>query len=187
MDHSHPDDFTAAYVHDADVRVSDGSTEVLFTEICFSELDSAIREEVAARFGFDADSLAVDICVYVDVLNQLKPQEGKTYDLTIHAGGDLITASTTIPLHVPFDSLRFTPPPGEPNDTLAQLECSISDPAGRRDFYRYFMATNDGGFETSFSSVFDDLFFDGKSLILHCSTRLPSKEILIRIFLVCIL
>jgi hypothetical protein len=158
-----PDDFTAAYVHDADVRVSDGSKEVLFTEICFSELDSSIREEVAARFGFDADSLAVDICVYVDILNQLQPQIGKTYNLTIHAGEDVITASTTIPPHVPFDSLHFAPPPGEPNDTLAQLECSISDPAGQRDFYRYFMATNDGGFETSFSSVFEDLFFDGKS------------------------
>ena len=158
-----PDDFTAAYVHDADVRVSDGSKEVLFTEICFSELDSSIREEVAARFGFNADSLAVDICVYVDVLNQLQPQIGKTYNLTIHAGEDVITASTTIPPHVPFDSLHFAPPPGEPNDTLAQLECSISDPAGQRDFYRYFMATNDGGFETSFSSVFEDLFFDGKS------------------------
>jgi len=158
-----PDDFTAAYVHDADVRVSDGSKEILFTEICFSELDSSIREEVAARFGFNADSLAVDICVYVDVLNQLQPQIGKTYNLTIHAGEDVITASTTIPPHVPFDSLHFAPPPGEPNDTLAQLECSISDPAGQRDFYRYFMATNDGGFETSFSSVFEDLFFDGKS------------------------
>ena len=158
-----PDDFTAAYVHDADVRVSDGSTEVLFTEICFSELDSTIREEVAARFGFNADSLAVDICVYVDVLNQLKPQIGKTYNLTIHVGADLITASTTIPLHVPIDSLRFAPPPGEPNDTLAQLEGSISDPPGQRNFYRYFSSTNDGGFETAFSSVTEDLFFDGKT------------------------
>jgi len=158
-----PDDFTAAYVHDAEVIVSDGSKQVLFTEICFSDLDSMTRYEVAAKFGFNADSLAVDICVYVDGLNQLQPQIGKTYTLTIHAGSDLITASTTIPQPVPIDSLHFAPPPGEPNDTLAQLRCFISDPAGVRNFYRYFCATNDGALETSFSSVTEDLFFDGKS------------------------
>jgi hypothetical protein len=158
-----PDDFTAAYVHDADVRVSDGSKEIQFLEVCFSDLDSTTRKEVAAKFGFNADSLAVDICVYIDLLNQLQPQIGKTYNLTIHVGTDVITASTTIPNHVPIDSLHFAAPPGEPNDSLAQLRCSISDPPGERNFYRYFCSTNDGGLTTAFSSVTEDLFFDGKS------------------------
>jgi len=158
-----PDDFSNSYVHDADVRVSDGSFEVQFLEVCFSDLDSMTREEIARKFGFNPDSLEVDICVYVDILNQLQPQEGKTYNLTIQVGEDLITAATTIPPHVPLDSIWFTAPPGEPNDTLGQLKAMISDPPGQRDFYRYFCATNDEGLQTAFSSVTEDLFFDGKS------------------------
>ncbi len=156
-----PDQFTESFVHDADVRVSDGSIEVVFQEICFSELDSAIREQVAEQFGFDPDSLTIDFCVYLDLLNQLQPQEGKTYDLRINAGGDLITASTHIPIHVPLERITFKPPPGEPNDSLAQMVCFIADPPGEKNFYRYLVATNEGTLETGFSSVEEDLFFDG--------------------------
>ncbi len=158
-----PNDFTASYVHDADVEVNDGSINVKFTEVCFSDLDSTTRKEVAGKFGYNADSLAVDICVYIDLLNQLQPEIGKTYTLTIHTGTDVITASTTIPTHVPLENFHFEAPPGSPNDSLAQLRCSISDPPGERNFYRYFSSTNDGGLETAFSSVTEDLFFDGKS------------------------
>lgn len=158
-----PDQFNASFVHDADVRISDGTVEVTLQEICFSELDPVIREQVAAQFGFNTDSLVIDFCVYVDLLNQLQPAEGKTYALRIQVGEDLITASTHIPEHVKLDSLRFTPPPGAPNDSLAQLKAFIADPPGRRNFYRYFGSTNDGALETGFSSVEEDLFFDGKT------------------------
>src|SRR6185295_12082683 len=106
-----PQDFTAAYVHDADVRVSDGSFEVQFNEVCFSDLDSTMRKEIAEKFGFNADSLTVDICVYVDLLNQLQAQIGKTYDLKIQVDGHVITATTTIPQHVPMENVHFTAPP----------------------------------------------------------------------------
>lgn len=158
-----PDQFNESFVHDADVRVSDGSLEVALQEICLFDLDPAIREEIAAQFGFDADSLVINFCVYVDLLNQLQPQAGKTYDLKIVVDSDTITSSTRIPTQVPLDSLKFEPPPGEPNDTLAQLTCFISDPVGVKDFYRYFVATNGGQLKTGFSSVEEDLFFDGKS------------------------
>ena len=158
-----PDEFNNSFVHDADVRVSDGSLEVTFIEVCFSELPPEIRNEVAAQFGFNGDSLQIDFCVYVDPLNQLNPQIGKTYDLKILTNGDLITASTTIPEHVPLEDIHFAPPPGEPNDTLAALRASISDPPGVRNFYRYFGATNGSNYSTSFSSIVEDLFFDGKS------------------------
>jgi hypothetical protein len=158
-----PDQFTESFVHDADVRVSDGAIEVVFQELCFSELDSVLQEQVAEQFGLNADSLSIDFCVYLDLLGQLQPQEGRTYDLRITKGSDVITSSTQIPMRVPLDSLMFEPPPGEPNDTLAQLTCYISDPAGIKNFYRYFGATNGGQLEPAFSSVEEDLFFDGKS------------------------
>lgn len=158
-----PDEFTAAFVHDADVRVSDGDFEVILQEVCYDELSPEVREEIANQFGFDADSLGFNFCVYLDALNSIQPVAGKRYDLKIQTEGHLITSSTVIPLPVPLDSLWFGPPPGDPNDTLAQLNCFISDPPGIQNYYRYFMATNDGPLETSFSSVEEDLIFDGKS------------------------
>jgi len=171
-----PDQFTESFMHDADVRVSDGSVEIVFQEICFSELPPEVQKEVAALFGFDADSLAVDYCVYLDPLNQLHPQEEKIYTLHIDIDGHIITASTYIPKHVPIDSLHFQAPPGEANDTLAQLRCSITDPAGVRNFYRYFGSTNGGSLETSFSSVAEDLFFDGKDFEFQLYNPLTTME-----------
>ena len=158
-----PEQFSEAFVHNADVRVSDGTIEVVYEEVCFLDLPLDIRKEVAAQFGFNADSLQVNYCVYVDILNQLKPQVNKTYDLRIDIEGHLITARTHIPEHVPIDSMRFLPPPGEPNDTLAQLRVSLTDPPGVRNFYRYLGSTNGNGYKSVFSSVEEDLFFDGKS------------------------
>ena len=158
-----PDEFNNSFVHDATVRVSDGTIDVTFYEVCFSELDPATQEEIAEQFGFNPDSLTIDFCIYTDVVGLLNPQVGKTYNLFIQVGSDTITASTMIPNHVPLDSLMFQAPPGEPTDTLAQLRCFVEDPPGERNFYRYFMSVNDGPLETAFSSVEEDLFFDGKS------------------------
>ncbi len=158
-----PDQFNESFVHDADVRVSDGSFEVQLQEVCFSELSPEAKKEIAAKFGFDADSLAVDYCVYLDLLGQLNPVEDHSYNLHIVTDGHVITATTYIPIQVPIDSMHFAPPPGTPNDSLAQLRCTISDPPGVRNFYRYFGSTNGGALKTSFSSVTEDLFFDGKS------------------------
>lgn len=158
-----PDQFTESFVHDADVRISDGTTEIVLTEICLSELPPEVAKEVAGQFGYNSDSLNIDFCVYIDIASALLPEMGKTYNLRIQAGEDLITASTMIPNHVPLDSLYFKPPPGEPNDTLAQLRCLISDPPGERNYYRFFSSINGGNLQTAFSSVEEDLFFDGKS------------------------
>ncbi|MEO5905833.1 MAG: DUF4249 family protein, partial [Saprospiraceae bacterium] len=131
-----PDQFTEAFVHDADVRVDDGAKEIVLEEVCFLDLPEEIRKQVAGQFGFDADSLEINFCVYVDFLNQIQPQIGGQYDLKIVAEGHQITATTMIPEHVPFNEIYFAPPPGQPNDSLAQLRTSISDPQGRRNFYR---------------------------------------------------
>ena len=150
-------------MHDADVRVNDGTIEVVFQEVCFLDLPPEVRQLIAGQFGFNADSLQVNFCVYIDLLNQLQPQIGKTYNLKILTEGHEITATTTIPRHVPIDSMYFTSPPGEPNDTLAQLRVAVSDPPGERNYYRYFGSTNGNVYKTVFSSVEEDIYFDGKS------------------------
>lgn len=157
------DQLSSLFVHGADVHVSDGTQEVKLEEVCFLDLPVEIRKQVAGQFGFDGDSLQVNICAYVDLLNLLKPQIGKRYDLEIITGTDTITARTNVPRHVPLDTLYFAPPPGKPNDELAQLIVGISDPPGERNYYRYLVSTNGGGYVSFFSSVEEDLFFDGKT------------------------
>ena len=158
-----PDQFNELFVHDADVRVTDGDIEVVFPEICLSELPPEVRNQIAGEFGYNGDSLRIDFCVYLDVLGSLHPQIGKTYDLRIQVEDHIITASTRIPEHVPVNALNFASPPGEPNDSLAQLRVLISDPPAERNFYRYFVSVNGGNLQTTFSSVEEDLFFDGKT------------------------
>jgi hypothetical protein len=159
-----PDEINDAYVHDAQVTISDGDRTVALTEICLNDLEPELREIVAQILGFDPDSLAVDICAYIDINREMPGRENAAYDLRIVTpDGETITSSTTIPPMVPLDSLRFGPPPGDPSDTLAQLLCYIADPPGVRNYYRYFGSTNGGPYETGFGSVTEDLFFDGKS------------------------
>ncbi len=158
-----PDQFNESYVHDAIVRVSDGTKTVQFEEICFDDLDDEAKKVVAELFGFNADSLTINFCIYLDVLDQLQPAEGNRYDLKITVDGDTITSTTYIPVHVPLDSMRFLPPPGDPNDTLAQLACYLSDPPNEQNYYRILGNTNGGSFEPGLAGVEEDLYFDGKS------------------------
>ncbi len=158
-----PDDFDNSYVHDAQVSVTNGTRTVTLQEICFNDLDDEAKKLIAEQFGFNADSLKINFCVYIDILDQLKAEEDETYHLEIIVDGDTITSSTYIPILVPLDSLKFSPPPGEPNDTLAQLLCFLSDPANEANFYRILGATNGGPLETGLAGVEEDLYFDGKS------------------------
>jgi hypothetical protein len=153
----------AIFIHDADVRVFDGVQEVQLPEFCLSELPQPLREIIASQFGLNANVIEVDFCVYLDLADQITREFGRSYQLTVKTGMSTLYASTTIPGHVPIDSLYFDAPPGEPNDTLAQLLVTISDPAETADFYRYFTNVGNRKFQSPVSSVTEDVFFNGKT------------------------
>lgn len=152
-----------SFVHDAVVRVSDGERVATLTEICLDELTSDQKALAGNLFGLNADSLGFNFCVYIDLTFSMMGQEGKTYTLEVEADGQYLEAVTTIPFHAPLDSMRFQEPPGNPVDTLAQLLCHLSDPAGQANFYRFQVSINEGGFVPPISSVLDDRLFDGAS------------------------
>ena len=158
-----PDQLTNLFVKDAKVTVSDGEKTVELLRICWSDLGPDIQAQIATTLGIVADSVTIDICAYLDILNTLDPQIGKTYDLRVEIGEEVLTASTTIPMHVPLDSLKFIQPPGNEGDTLAELRSFINDPAGIANYYRYFTEVNGQGLIPGFNSVVDDAFFDGQS------------------------
>ena len=149
------------YVKDAQVDIFDGDNTVRLSEVCLSDLPTEIRDEFGELLGLNTDSLDFDYCLYIDILDQLNRDFGRTYDLRVRVGDDVMTASTTIPPLVPLDTVYFTEVPGDPIDSLAQMWVNITDPVGP-NFYRYFTDDGTGRLTTSpFGSISDDVFFDG--------------------------
>lgn len=155
-------DFSDIFVHDAQISVSDGTNTVQLTELCLDELTPEQQALAGDLFGLNPDSIGFNFCAYVDLSFSMMGKIGETYTLDIQAGTEIISAVTTIPDHIPLDSLQFEEPPGEPSDTLAQLICYVSDPPVETNYYRYFTKVNTAPFVSPFASVTDDRLFDGE-------------------------
>ncbi len=151
------------FVRGAKVTVNDQINTVELLPLCWSDLAPEIRGQVATALGLNADSVQVNICIYIDASNSLNPQVGGKYDLTVEVEDEILTATTTIPSHVPLDSFKFIQPPGNDGDTLAELRAFITDPADETNYYRYFTEINGQGIRPGFTSVGDDAFFNGQS------------------------
>lgn len=156
------DKFAELFVKGATVTVNDGDKNVTLNELCLADLPEELKKEVYASLGFNPDSAIVDICIYADIFGQLKRQEGRTYHLTVKADDKVLTAETTIPAYTGLYDFKWSDPPGKPSDTLAELNVRISDPAGIKNFYRYYTGQADGPLIPPFNSVTDDAIFDGK-------------------------
>jgi len=126
------------------------------------DLPAGIKEQAALILGLDPDSTSANICAYVDITGSITQEQGRSYDLTIDLDGNIITATTSIPVAVPLFDLKWEDPPGDPNDTMATLKVTIDDPGTEANFYRYFSSANGGPLVPPFASVVDDAFFDGK-------------------------
>ncbi len=156
------DKFAELFIKGASVSVNDGNKDVQLSELCLSNLPDNIKAEVYRTLGFEPDSSAIDICIYVDILDQLKREVGRTYKLTVMAEGKQLSALTTIPPYVGLFDFKWSEPPGEPSDSLAELNVKISDPAGVTNYYRYLTGSAGGPLIPPFTSVTDDAIFDGK-------------------------
>ncbi len=158
-----PDQLGDLFVNGADVKVSDGDKTVQLTELCLDDLPEEAKILVAEALNLDVDSLALNICAYVDVLDELIREEGRTYNLRIETAEEILTATTTIPRYVPLYDFRFDDPPGEPSEKWARLYTTIDDPADEVNFYRYKSAVEDEPLVTPFNSVVNDVFYNGQS------------------------
>lgn len=158
------DGLDARFVRNAQVYVSDGSQRIQLTEVCLQELTPQ-QQQLFARFvGVDPDATDLNICVYTDLQFRMLGEAGKTYELeVIPEDNNSLIASTTIPQHVPLDSLFFRQPPGEPSDTLVQLRVKIQDPADKADFYRYQTSVGEEPLIAPLGSVVNDELFNGQS------------------------
>jgi len=164
FDELNADQFASLFVNNADVAVDDGDKVVQLNKFCLGDIpDGPLKDELAEQFGIDLTTVSedVDLCVYLDLTDQLTREIGRTYDLTIRVDDDLLTASTTIPELVKLDSFEFEEIPGVAVDTLAHLFCRIADPE-EVNYYRYFTDDDVGNLNTAFSSITDDVQFNGQ-------------------------
>lgn len=160
------------FVKDAVVVVSDGITVDTLDRICSSQIPDSLIDEAAAITGLDAALLAsADICVFVDLGNDIIGVEGRTYSLRVEADGKVATSVTSIPQHVALDSTWFRLAEQNANDdTLGFIWATLSDPDTIGNAYRWFARRinpgsdgepKDDDFIAPFFSVFEDKYVNG--------------------------
>ena len=168
-----PEALNELFIHDAIVKISDGTVEVQLTEICLNDVlsfDSTLAQMIATSIGLGGIDLGtLNYCVYVDIgrflgSSNLVPEIGKAYYLTVIKGADTVTATTTIPPLIPLDSVFYVNHPDFPvNDSLVEMRAKLSDFPNRADFYRIFTKRNSEPlFALLGGSVTDDKIFDGR-------------------------
>ena len=155
------DQIQSNFVHGADVQIKVNSDSFKLNELCLSQLTPELKELVYKQLGLDADSVKVDFCIYVDLLNQIPKWPNVPYKLDVKYNNEIYTASTSIPDFVPLDSIWFEDTPGKPLDSFAQMFCKIADPP-TPNYYRYFTSKNSSQLIANVSSVTNDVFFNGK-------------------------
>lgn len=158
------------YVSGAKVTLSDGTKSITLTEVCFKDLPQALKKEAAKILGFkvENDAFIPNVCFYADLNGAMPGKAGKTYQIEILTEGKKITASTTIPLPVELDSLRFIASPGANQDSFLLLTSILADPKAQQNFYRYQVKMGDGPFITpGGGSLFDDRLFNGQNFRLN--------------------
>jgi hypothetical protein len=168
-----PEKLNELFVHNATIKVSDGTTEIQLTEVCLNTIaafDSTLAQVIAQSIGFgDVDISNLNYCIYVDVAaflgsSALVPTVGKTYYLTIISENDTLRSQTTLPPAVPLDTFYYVNHPDFPaNDSLVEMRGKLTDIQGRADYYRFFTKRNREPMYSLFGgSVTDDKIFDGR-------------------------
>ena len=133
-------DINKYFVHDAVVKVSDGTDTVTLQEIIY---DTA-GVQISVYFGFG-----------------LLGQVGKTYSLHIEAEGKTVDAVTTILPSIQLDSIWVTYNENPDFPDKVRLYCQLSDPAQLGQYVRYFTKVDTEVFEPGLNSVFDDVLING--------------------------
>jgi len=128
------------FVHNAIVKVSNGTDTVTMTELSLDTMD-------------------ISVSAYVGL--GMIGEEGKTYSLTIEAEGEKLTSVTTIPFRVPLDSLWYQTDVYPDNDSLVRLMCRYTDPPQLGQYVRYFTKVNNEPYWPGLNSVFTDDVVNG--------------------------
>lgn len=157
------------FVSGAHITVSTGRDTVHLQEYSgalIHSLSDSVAIALAAQFGINISSAAdfppITIYTVSPADTGFVGQVGKQYDLNIEIGGKEITATTSIPIPVFFDSLWIRPHPNPAlADSFFQVYGRLYDPPAQGTFYRYFTKADHEAFLINDRSVFDDALVNG--------------------------
>lgn len=136
-------DLSSYFVHNAVVKVSNGTDTISCTE-------------------FSLDTMGVTISAYVGL--GMIGEVGKTYNLWIDApDGKHVSAVTTIPNKIPLDSIWVNYNDKPDSADLVRLICRFTDPPQLGQYVRYFTKVNSDDYEPGLNSVFDDAIINGQT------------------------
>ncbi len=150
--------FSGIFERKADVRVSDGISEVRLRELCSDELTP---DQLALARQFLGNALPKQkFCVYLDTTLTMSGVQGRKYDLKIVTQeGKIVTASATVPQLVALDSVWYRNVP-DPNSTdLKEMMGRLSDPVNSKNNYHYLTQRNQKPFNAG--ALFDDAIING--------------------------
>lgn len=142
--------------------------------------------KVAVSDGIITDSLQLsfnpDVFPYISYTGSIiKGEVGKDYFLTIEAEGQILSAQTSIPEPVPFDSLWFEPL-SSAHDTLGYIHGSFNEPPETGNYYRIITKSpgRDSTFVHPWNSVFPDRNINGEEdvefAVYHGDNKLEDPE-----------
>ncbi|MBI4930618.1 MAG: DUF4249 domain-containing protein [Bacteroidetes bacterium] len=154
------------FIHDAVIKVSNGTKTITLTEFCSKSLPDSLLAIMAEFTGVDTLLLKnINYCIYSTFDPSVFGQVGKTYSLSIVAEGKTYTSSTSILPPVPLDSLWWRL---DKDDTLGFIWSHLTEPAAEGNTYRWMAKKigKDPTFLPPFGAAFDDKFINGQSLNL---------------------
>lgn len=148
--HISVDQLQNAFVHNATITVSNGSTTMQLKEV-YKDTTSRVR-----WYYYTADSTQANV---------FKGKKGQSYTLRIAAGEETYQATTSIPGQgMAIDSTWSEK--NEKDPTLVKLMARITDPADKGNYVRYKTARNGGVFRPGVTSTFEDQIVNGTSFDL---------------------
>lgn len=157
-------------VRDALVMVEcDGIRDTLQL-ICIEDIPEDLLDEAAELIGVSIERLrTLRFCVYTSLNPFLLGVEGKSYRLLIQHQGKEYSSVTTIPAHLPLDSLWFELY-GSRTD-VGWVYANMTEPAGLGNCYRWFAKVlgSDQQFVAPLGSAFEDKFIDGRTFEFYAA------------------
>ncbi len=178
------EDIVNNFISGASVSITVDNKTIDINEICYSDLNDFSKSLLLKSLGVaNEDSLSneFDFCVYTPIksdnifeLPYLLGEAGKTYQLHVEYEGKKLQSSTTIPNIVPLDSVYVQVHPNI--DTLFRLFAVLDEPPELGNFYRYFTQQNNNPMYPGLSSVFDDLFTNGREFFFPLDKAQPRSE-----------
>ncbi|MFN8275874.1 MAG: DUF4249 family protein [Chitinophagales bacterium] len=184
---------SAFFVHGAKISITRDSTDKYdLQEICLRDLPLPDSQKVVLLRSlgilvFDSNKVP-DVCAYslpaTDLINYftsgtctLCGAVNHRYDLSVEAGDQNVTATTTIPSGNGIDSLSIGYPTAAALDSFAEVKITVTVPPSYGNFIRYWTKRNDEPFYPPQSqSVYDDKLFVGKTYTLPMERGYPAYE-----------